>query len=153
MVRRLPALFMGALALFSSWAAAQSGLMPTDVESLDGNPRDLATSTIDLTTALEPDDERLLLAQGRRLAEFILPSRDRQFAGELQDFATELTAVEVDEGRDLMFVLTGDTNTGTGDIDGELRVYDIFDPSAPTQNGPALPVSGGDIRVIPEDQK
>ena len=83
---------LGVLSL-GSWGTAQSPLMPTEVESLDGNQRDMASSRTDVTT-VDPSAERILLAQGRRLAQHIVSSRDRQFIGELDDFATDLAAVE-----------------------------------------------------------
>ena len=68
---------LGALVALGS-AAAQSTLMPTEVQSFDGNQRDLAVSHADVTT-IDPAAERLLLAQGRRLPEHVVSTRERQF--------------------------------------------------------------------------
>lgn len=141
---------LGALVPLGS-GAAQSALMPTEVQSLDGNQRDMAVSHSDVTTTT-PSAERLLLAQGRRLAEHIVSTRERQFLGELADFPTDLAAVEVDEVRELMFVLTNNTITGTGTITGGLKVYDISTASSP-QLTDTEQVTGADIRIIPQDQK
>src|SRR5262245_6133351 len=151
---------LGLLGLLSSWTTAQTGLMPTAVESLDGNQRDLAISLSDVTTVV-PLFERVYAAQGRRMAMHVVSTRDRQFFGEPTGFATDLSAVEIDEARNLMFVLTGATNTGEPDlvtgepiiIKGKLRVYNIDIPSAPQEVDVLDDISAADIRIIPEDQK
>ncbi len=149
---------VGALGLLATWPSGQSGLIPTTVESLDGNQRDLAGPAD--VTALVPDLERVYAAQGRRMALYQVSTRDRQFFGE-PTFSTELSAVGIDEARNLMFVLTGATNTGEPDpitgqpivIKGKLQVYNITTASQPALIQTFDNLSAHDIRVIPEDEK